>query len=855
LRATLGNGLRVVIVRDPVGPVVTTEMNYLVGSDDCPPDFPGMAHAQEHMMFRGVDGLTADQLTAITAELGGDVNADTRETVTQYHFTVPAGDLDLALRVDASRMRDVDDSETEWERERGAIEQEVSMDDSSPQYILFRSLDAVAFADTPYGRDGVGTRESFDKTTGAMLKGFYDRWYGPNNAILVIAGDVDPQSALADVTSLFGGIQPRPTPAHAPVELQPLHDARVEVPTNFAYQLDFVSYRLPGYDSPDFVAGQILVDVLQSRRGGLASLVAQGIAIASSFDQSAPLPKAGLGTAVTVTAPGQDRSAAASAVQRVFSDYARDGVPDDLVEAAKHRELVQAAEDQTSVPLVADAWSEALAVGGRDSPDVDVAAIAGVTTADVDRVAAEYLAPDQAITSEHGSSGPRPGGAGPAGDTFAPTDTKAVALPDWAAAKLLALDLPASAPPPASAVLTNGIRVIVQPESGNPSVEVLGEVKNAPEVEAPQGQEGVAGIEDDLFTYGSVSLDRVQFQAALDSIGADAQAGTRFSIQMLAPDLDRGLALISDNELHPAFPDSAFSIVQQQHEGLAQSQSNSADFQVQRSLDRALYPLFDPALRVATPDSVASITLDDVKDYYAKTFRPDLTTIVVIGDVTPGQAVAEVGKYFGDWQSYASPPLVDLPPVPPNAPASSVLSPPGELQDVVTMSETLGVVRSDPDFYALRLGDELLGGATLASRLYHDLREERGLVYYIDSNLDVGQTRSAYTIRFACDPANVSRAREIVREDLVAMQTTTASADELQRAKALLIRQIPLAEASETDIADGLLDRAETGLSLDEPSQAAAAYVSLSADDVKKAFAQWIRPDGFVEVVEGPSPR
>src|SRR5580704_17111170 len=104
LRATLDNGLRVAIVRDPIAPVVTTEMNYLVGSDEAPADFPGMAHAQEHMMFRGSDGLTGDQLTSITAELGGNVNADTRQTVTQYHFTIPASDLDLALRIESSRM-------------------------------------------------------------------------------------------------------------------------------------------------------------------------------------------------------------------------------------------------------------------------------------------------------------------------------------------------------------------------------------------------------------------------------------------------------------------------------------------------------------------------------------------------------------------------------------------------------------------------------------------------------------------------------------------------------------------------------------------------------------------------------
>src|SRR3974390_3008058 len=122
LRATLDNGLRVIIVRNTLAPVAATSVNYLVGGDETPPGFPGTAHAQEHMMFRGSPGLTADQLASIGAVMGGNFNANTRESLTQYLYTVPAEDIDVALHIEALRMQDVLDTEPDWQQERGAIE-------------------------------------------------------------------------------------------------------------------------------------------------------------------------------------------------------------------------------------------------------------------------------------------------------------------------------------------------------------------------------------------------------------------------------------------------------------------------------------------------------------------------------------------------------------------------------------------------------------------------------------------------------------------------------------------------------------------------------------------------------------
>ena len=210
---TLKNGLRVVIIHNALAPVVTTQLNYLVGSNEAPAGFPGMAHALEHMMFRGSPGLSSAQLSNLIAAMGGSFNANTQQTVTQYYFTVPANDLETALNIEAVRMRDLLTTQELWQQERGAIEQEVAQDLSNPQYLFFSRLLEKVFAGTPYAHDALGTRPSFQKTTGKMLKDFYKRWYAPNNAILVIVGDIDPPATLTMVKGIFETIPGRAVPA------------------------------------------------------------------------------------------------------------------------------------------------------------------------------------------------------------------------------------------------------------------------------------------------------------------------------------------------------------------------------------------------------------------------------------------------------------------------------------------------------------------------------------------------------------------------------------------------------------------------------------------------------------------
>jgi zinc protease len=857
-RATLPNGLKVVVVRNRLAPVVATSVNYLVGSNDSPAGFPGTAHAQEHMMFRGSAGLTADQLADIGNIMGGDFNANTTEDITQYLFTVPAADLDVALHIEALRMADITDSQEGWNTERGAIEQEVAADVSGSQYKMETKLRTALFGGTPYEHDALGSQATFDATNADMLKKFHDAWYAPNNAVLVVVGDVDPQATLATIKNLFGGIKSKTLPAHAAINLGPVDLSPIQITSERPVASKLLAMRFPGSESADFPALELLSDVLSSRRFALYALVAQGKALSTRFSIS-PLPKASMASASISVAPKDNLDEAEKSLRAILTDVAEHGVPADLVTAAKTREYREMEVEKNSIEGLSSEWADAVARNGLSSPEEEWARLEKVTPEDVNRVARQYLDLSQAVTV---TSTPKAGNhhvqteqaADTAHETIDLGDAKPTPLPDWAEVALNRLTVPTSTLHPVVSTLPNGITLIVQPETVSDTVSVFGHIQNRPETEMPSGKDGVSQVLSAMFKYGSETLDRMSFQEELDQIGASERAGTDFQLQTLSQDFDRGVSLLADNELHPALSKDAMETARDQYREMVADRMQTPGFLASQSLRESLFTKDDPSLRQPVPENIGRLTMDDVKDYFKTAFRPDLTTIVVIGKVTPDEARAVIGKYFGDWKSTGPKPNMDLPKVSANKSATLTVPDDSRIQDTVALAENVPLARQDQDYYALTLGNAVLAGGFYSSRLSTDLRKRTGLVYSVDADLDAGRTRSVFMVSYACDPSNVNKAADIVSHDLKDLQSTPIPDEELTRAKAYLLRQIPLEEANVSGIARSFSALRDLDLPLDEPTIAASRYVSLNASDVQAAFRKWVRPGDLVRVSQGPTP-
>lgn len=854
LKLTLDNGLRAVIVRNDLAPAASIQMTYLTGSNDSPAGFPGTAHAVEHMMFRGSPGLSGEQLAAMNAAMGGMFNAETYETETRYSCTVPAKNLETALHVEALRMAGLNSYEADWNIERGALEQEVLQNLSDPAYHLFSRVNARLFKGTPYEHDALGSTASFAKTTGAVLKKFHTDWYAPNNAVLVIVGNVDPKSTAETIRKLFAPIPSKPIPQHqmvSPGQFSPTH---LELDSNYATGVAVMAFRLPGADSPDYPALKLLSETLDSHGGKLNELTMNGVTFGTSIDFYVS-PHVSAAYVSAAFAPGEDSQQMLKVLKEALSGYSRNGVPADLVEAAKQTIITGSEFIKTSLEEQASDWSDALVLHKRLSPAELREAMAKVTVDDIHRVAKKYLDCSQAVTvvmtPKESGRAVRMRSARRIRDSFAPEGITTVELPVWA--KEFAKDdmPPRERSKPVDARLKNGLRVIVKPNNNGKAVAVYGYVKNNPDLETPPGKEGVAEILEMLFHYGSARMSWQEYSAAQDKIGAVIDLGSGFSLGLTNEYFDRGVALLADGILNPSFSAEAFTIIQKKANTLSNNAFRSSGYQAQQAMLEALHEKNSPILRQATPETLAALSLADVKEYYKAVFRPDVTTIVVIGAISGKAAVASIEKYFGGWQAIGPVPETDFKPGKPNGKTTIVVPDKQRTQDEVTLKEILMLTRSNPDYYPLQVGLAVLSGGFYATRLSNELREKRGLVYYVNASLTSDKEYSEFEISFGTSAKYVLKARNIIEHILMNMATVPVPQTELDQARNILLNQMMLSRTSYEGIIGELLECSVMGLPLDEPETAAMTYNRTTPQQMQTAFKKWIRPKDLVQVTRG----
>jgi zinc protease len=852
---TLSNGMRVVAVRNALSPVVSTWMNYLVGSDD-DGDLPGIAHAAEHMMFRGSRSVSGTQFADTMAVMGGNFNGETGAEITSYYFEVPSQDLEVAMKLEASRSAGLVDEPALWEHERGAISQEVALRNSSASYRLTTKILANVLKGTPYANEGLGTAESFRTLSADQLAAFHRKYYMPNNAVYVVVGDIEPDKVIAQAERIFGSIPPGRAPGHMGVPsfaATPAGATFIDNENALPVSYLVLGYRMPGYDSSEFLATQVLFNVLANDRGPLQLLREGGDVVRTQASlRSFPSASVGyIGASVRLAADGES---VAERAKIVLERIRIAGLSASLVDAAKRRLETDAAIGQTSIFGEARTWSQAIAVEHRQPVD-NVAAIKRVTTEQVNRLLSQYLQSRDVTTGlalSKPSGRPSRSDVGPTERAAAIPSTVHGDLPEFAKSLLANTRAPAHWSTPIESTLPNGLRLIVVKNTASDAVILRGMVHSKSTVDEPAGYEGVARILDIVFQASPGGSDHAEYSRRSDELGAEFFTGTGFGFDLQASKFERGLDLLSRAEIHPALDEASVESAKARTLDEVRNANASSDFLSEQALCNGLYGARDRRCRVASMDSVKHIETHDVSDYYKKTFRPDRTTIVVVGNIEPIRARQLIERSFGGWSSDSALTTTPNTAAVPNAASQVTIASQGRVQSSVTLAQVLPIVRRDDDFVALRVSNALLTGGVFGSLLYEDLREQTGLVYSVSSQIQTSDMDSVFKIAFGSDPSNVDVAMDIIRRQIHSLQSGQIDEHRLARAKALLINDLPLSMESYNSIASRILFYVKDGLPADNAYREANRVFQITPDQIRLATSKYLRPDSFAVVVEGP---
>ena len=758
-RFTLPNGLTVLVHTDRKAPVVALSVWYKVGSKNEPRGKTGFAHLFEHLMFNGSENAPDDFFGPLKEVGATDANGTTWFDRTNYYETVPKGALDRALMLESDRMGHLLGAVTQekLDNQRGVVQNEKRQGDNSPFGLVeYEEYETLYPAGHPYHHTTIGSMADLDSASLDDVKGWFRDHYGPNNAILVLAGDIDLATAKARVEKWFGAIPAGPAvqPVAVPVPTLPAPIARTlqdQVATTRVYRM----WAIPGLDNPDYlplsVGGMILGGLASSR---LDDALVRGAQTAVSASAHADIfAQGGQFIMEADVKPGADPAKVGAALDRELARLMTEGpTPDELARAAT---TYAASEIRSLESVGGNGKAATLAEGLLYSGDPahyrkELEAAAKLTPTAVRDALAKWLKrPVFALTVV---PGPRTGGGeARGGDPALPPAAAATPAPTAVAAT--GADADRGKIPPAGEVptlefpaierttLKNGIKVVFARRSAVPIVSVRVSF-DAGYAADPKDARGTTALLLRLMNEGTTSLDSSALARAKEALGASITGtglpdSTTFELGALVPNLAPSLDLLADYVRHPALDPAELERVRAQQLSTIQSERTDPYSLASRVLYPAIYGPAHPygyaPSGTGEADVVKKLTRADLAAFHARWLRPDRATIYVVGDTTLGEVVPQLEKSFGNWPAnrMAAPVKDFSAPIPAPRPRIVLIDRPGSPQSMILGGEVIGAKGID-DTVTLRTANDVLGGDFL-SRMNTNLRETKGWSYGVSS--------------------------------------------------------------------------------------------------------------------------
>ena len=857
----LDNGLRVALIPSPGAATVTTMLVYKVGSADELLDQTGLSHYLEHLMFKGTDKLMPGDIDRATLKNGGANNAFTSEDVTAYHFDFAADRWEKALEIEADRMRNLRiDSRHEFEQEKGAVIEELKRNEDEPWDLEYKAILPLLFtAKGPYGHPVIGEAAHVRAAQADGILAHHGKWYHPNNALLVIAGGIDPADALAKVKKHLGGIPAAKLPARRTLpEEKPALPARKTFASKFEVARLILGYPTVPRHHPDEPAIDLAASILadgKSSRLYQRLVEKEQIASAASASNDTGRYPGWFGVQVELVA-GADLARAEKLIDEEVDRLSNSLVSQAELDRVRRQMLAQTVYSRDTVHGLAQSVAMSLVIGegdGRAQAKAYLEGVAKVTPEEVRAAAKKYLSAEN--RAKVISIPPGKGGAG--GEKPAKPGRRDVLR------RSLETGAPASGNPLAGArrvVLPSGAVVWLLERRDLPVVNLSARFRES-RLHEPREKAGLAqltgGLLEEGVSHGDMKLDGKAFAEELEAMGAQvAIAAGGASLRVLTPQAKRAMELVLGALAFPSFPADAFDRNQKmQLSEILEAEKQSMQ-RARESLARIIYGPEHPLGRrgAGTRESVEKLTREDVVAFHQRVFTPGNLVLSLVGDFDSAEMEKTLRELTRDWPAKAAPALPALPEVPAGAPVSEVVSMPETVQLQFLLGHR-GIRRDDPDYYALLVMDHVLGtGPGFTDRLSSSLRDREGLAYTVSAQIcsSADLRPGIFMCYIGTDPGNFARVEKRFREEIVRIRKEEAKPDEVEDAKSYLVGSLAFQYDGGAALAERLQAVERFSLGLDYLTKFKAEVMSVDPARVRAVAEKHLHPDRLNRVAAGP---
>ncbi len=864
-KTVLENGLTVLTKEVRNAPVVTVQVWYKIGSRNEAPGVNGIAHQLEHMLFKGTKDRPI-QFGRLFAALGSSFNAFTSYDQTAYFGTVEKNKLTSLLTLEADRMQNSTIDTEKLTGEKRVVISELQGYENGPSYRLDRAVKRAAFPNTPYGLTVGGTKADVEKFTVEQVRSYYDSYYAPNNATLVVVGDFDTASLMAKVRQTLGKVPRRELkvakPTVTPATTKPQRRLTLKQPGST--QIAIEVYPLPEANHPDVPAIDVMNYVLTEGRSSrmYQSIVETGIA--TSLDGGAAnLAAGGWYEISSIVEVGKSLPKLEAAVDKEIKLLQTNGAT--AGEIARAKAQLKASYLLSNRDINSQArqlGNDQTTTGDYQFTDKYLAGVERVTAADVQRVAKKYLQPNlktigffepTQITAK--AAAPAEGG-GKTAENFAPG---APVDPSELAKYLPPLDPDTASQSqslPQEVKLKNGLRVFLLPDASTPTVTLSGNIQAGTEYDSP-AKAGLASLTAANLLSGTKTQSALAIAKTLESRGAGlAFAASREGVGLggnaLSKDLPVLLQTLSDVVQNANFPQPKFELSRQRALTTLKLELDSPNSVARKKFQQTVYPKNHPFTIFPTQETLTGLTPADLQAFYRQHYLPSNTILAIVGDFKVAQVKSLLEQKLGNWSATAKPVKLNYPQ--PQFPAKQVQvnpSLPGKTQ-AITLLGNKAIDRQDPRYYSALVLNQILGGDTLSSRLGTEIRDRQGLTYGIYSSFAAGKRQGTFIISMQTAPEDAQKATRSTIALLKDLQAKGVTAAEVANAKRSIASNYTVELASPDEIAGATLGNAVYGLNPNEISEFPKKIKAVTKAQVDRVAKELIQPDRLVVITAGP---